>query len=292
MAIRFRCPCGSKLLVPENFAGRQVRCPACRQFNAVPSASDAQTESRSAAPPVARSSTAAATEQTTSKSVLDTDSSGRSQPLHEPFSAAQPSPVVPPEASVAASPTPRPSKPVSEAVSFTPPLADEAWRSQVKVADERLVATARLLGWALTGIALVGLLPAWWEITTTFQAVDASSMGRWVYVLIWLTVMHGAYAIYLGQLPDTSSLWMVTLFTLGMATFYAGLLGITLVVRPETTWLADLDLLEHLQGRRATGWCFIMLCLESLLSYLSGRASFRWSSSTTGTQARSHSTGR
>ena len=172
------------------------------------------------------------------------------------------------------------------------PSEDQARRPQVKIADERLVATARLLGWALAGIAIVGWIPALWEITVTYQAFDARGVGRWVYVLIWLTVMHGAYAIYVGQLPDTSSLWMVTLFTLGMATFYAALLGITLVVRPETTWLADLDLLEQLQGRRATGWCFIMLCLESLLSYLSGRASFRWSNSPTGSRTRTNSTGR
>jgi hypothetical protein len=155
-----------------------------------------------------------------------------------------------------------------------------------------LVATARLLGWALAGIAIVGWIPALWEITVTYQAFETSGVGRWVYLLIWLTVMHGAYAIYVGQLPDTSSLWMVTLFTLAMATFYAGLLGITLVVRPETTWLADLDLLEQLQGRRASGWCFIMLCLESLLSYLSGRASFRWSNSPTASRTRTNSTGR
>ncbi|MGF1632268.1 MAG: hypothetical protein ACFCVE_00320 [Phycisphaerae bacterium] len=39
--IRFPCPCGNRLEVPDDEAGGLVQCPACRRLNDVPAASDA-----------------------------------------------------------------------------------------------------------------------------------------------------------------------------------------------------------------------------------------------------------
>lgn len=166
----------------------------------------------------------------------------------------------------------------SSLVSFFSGGSDRSVPSpQLRIVDERLTASAKSLGWGLAAISLVGLLPALWAIAAQMEAADGYGVGSWVYLMLLLTLLQWAYAIYLGQLPDSSSLWIVTIFTLGLATIYAGLLGITLIARPDTDWLADLDLVEPLRGRRATGWCFIMLCLTSLMSYLCGRLSLRWS---------------
>lgn len=166
----------------------------------------------------------------------------------------------------------------SSLVSFFFSNSDPSVRPpQLRIVDERLTASAKSLAWGLAAISLVGFLPALWAIATQVEAADRYGVGRWVHLMLLLTMLQWAYAIYLGQLPDSSSLWIVTIFTLGLATIYAALLGITLIARPDTDWLADLDLVEPLRGRRATGWCFIMLCLVSLMSYLCGRASLRWS---------------
>ena len=69
---------------------------------------------------------------------------------------------------------------------------------------------------------------------------------------------------------------MITVVTLVVATGYAMMLGLTLISQDQSRLVAALDLSDQLQGGRATGWCFVMLCLTSLLCYFSGRINVRW----------------
>jgi hypothetical protein len=42
MPIPFRCPCGQRLQAPDDQAGREMRCPRCRELVGVPAADTAE----------------------------------------------------------------------------------------------------------------------------------------------------------------------------------------------------------------------------------------------------------
>ena len=91
-----------------------------------------------------------------------------------------------------------------------------------------------------------------------------------------LATLQGAYSAYVYQLPDWSTVWVVTIVTLVIATGYGMMLGLTFITHGDA-WLVNiLDLGDVLRGGRASLWCFVMLCLTSLVSYFSGRISVRW----------------
>jgi hypothetical protein len=138
------------------------------------------------------------------------------------------------------------------------------------------VVASHWLALGLAVIALIGVAPAVFDIVSHLRVPDSPGVAVWAYLSLWIAVIEISYAVYLAQLPDWSSLWVATMVTLVVSVAYAMLLGLTYLSRPDS-WLArSLDLSEYLAGGRAAGWCFIMLCLTSMMSYLSGRLSVRW----------------
>ncbi|MBP88695.1 MAG: hypothetical protein CMJ64_18610 [Planctomycetaceae bacterium] len=143
-------------------------------------------------------------------------------------------------------------------------------------ADRDKVATVRWLATALLAIALFGMIPAVREIAEHFRVQDGSLLHRWVYASLLICGLQLAYAGYLAQLPDWSSVWVVTIFSLIVAGAYAAMLCLTLLAGVDSQFVQVLDLAERLRGGKATGWCFIMLCVTGLLAYSSGRVGSRW----------------
>lgn len=143
-------------------------------------------------------------------------------------------------------------------------------------ADRDKVATVRWLAAALVGISLFGLAPAAQEIVKHVQLDDGSLLNRWVYASLLIGGLQLAYAGYLAQLPDWSSVWVVTVFSLVVASVYAAMLCVTLLAGIDSDFVQALDLAERLRGGKATGWCFVMLCITGLLAYSSGRVGSRW----------------
>ena len=94
--------------------------------------------------------------------------------------------------------------------------------------------------------------------------------------LLLVGVVQLAYVIYVVQMPDWSSVMVVTVVSLVTATSYAALLSFTVLAPADSEVIALLDLTDVLADGRASGWCFIMLCIASLLSYFSGRFGVRW----------------
>jgi hypothetical protein len=142
--------------------------------------------------------------------------------------------------------------------------------------DRGKVSTARLLAGALAVFALCSVIPAALDAVEHVRVGASPGLARWAYLLILVGAVQLAYAVYLAQLPDWSTVRIVALVSLVLATSYAILLGLTLLSRDDSALVRSLELTDQLQGGRATGWCFIMLCVASLLSYLSGRISVRW----------------
>ena len=142
--------------------------------------------------------------------------------------------------------------------------------------DRDKVATVRWLAAALAVIALFGLAPALLDLREHLQSDVSQGLSRWAYTLLLLSILQFAYAVYLVQLPDWSSVWVVTIFSLLIATGYAAMCGLTLLASEQSDFAQVLELTDRLRGGKATGWCLIMLLLTSLMSYFSARIGARW----------------
>jgi len=77
------------------------------------------------------------------------------------------------------------------------------------------------------------------------------------------------------QLPDWSTVRVVSMVTLVLATVYAILLAVTTLATQDHQIIQFLELADKF-GKKATGWSVILLGISSLLAYLSGRISLRW----------------
>jgi len=145
--------------------------------------------------------------------------------------------------------------------------------------DRGKLAAVRWLSTGLALLALVSMVPAGFEFAEPGRQEVTFEPARWALLLVLLGSVQLAYAVYVGQLPDWSTVWVVSVVALAQATLYAGLLGLALVSRGENALVALLELTDQVADGRAAGWCFIMLCLSGLVSYWAGRLSIRWRSS-------------
>jgi len=132
------------------------------------------------------------------------------------------------------------------------------------------------LGIALMLTALFGAIPAVMDIVASLRALEPRGVASWAFALLLASAIQLAYSIYLVQLPDWSTAWVVSLVALVMATGYAMFLGIVLLARDDNLIIRYLELANTVYGNKAAGWCLIMLSISSLLAYFSGRISVRW----------------
>lgn len=143
--------------------------------------------------------------------------------------------------------------------------------------DTQYRGTIRGFSVSLMLLALFQLIPAVLAFIHNQQLEEPELIPRWVYLLMLGSVLQMAYAFYLWQLPDWSSLWVVALFSLGMAALYAGLLAIRLLAVEDHSLLATLQLnLADISPGRQAGWCLVLLILFGSYCYFSGRAGLKW----------------
>jgi hypothetical protein len=91
-----------------------------------------------------------------------------------------------------------------------------------------------------------------------------------------LAAVQLAYAIYMAQVPDWSSMWVAAQASLCVAAIYATGLGIALFAGPGSAILNALELADRQPSGQMQWWCLIVFSLSLLLSYLLGRTSLRW----------------
>lgn len=251
MPLKVTCPEGHVLTVPESKGGQHVRCPQCRSQVLVPGGAG---ESPPKKPP----------------------------PLHRP--AAPPMlPLEPGPAGVAASvgmsgsPSP-PQLPVPAAISASVPEepAEAPPKRRGIRPNPSQIATAYWFGAALIFAAVVGVCPAALEFADHVRHLETSAgVSRWAYLLLLLAAMQIAYAVYVMQLPDWGTVWVATGFTLLVAAAYATLLGFLLLSSDVSQSVGFLQLADGLR-QKAVSWCFLMLSLSCLLTYIGGRAGAGW----------------
>jgi hypothetical protein len=191
-------------------------------------------------------------------------------------------------------------EPQTESETFKPPPLSKARKNQdaasqqaaepVEVPDNALEAlpvygyehsadqrwTVYQLGVSLALAALFGAVPAVLDMVAHVQAVESAGISRWAWVLLLTSGIQLAYAVYLVQLPDWSSVWTVSIVMLAFATAYAMLLGLLMLADNQSQLVRFLELTDARASHKAPGWCLIMLSICSLLAYFCGRISARW----------------
>ncbi len=154
-----------------------------------------------------------------------------------------------------------------------PTLSASSWQ-YAQPHQRRLVS---YLGAAIMGVAMISILPIVIVLWRSQDPAKAFEFQRWAYALLLLATLQLAYAIYLVQIPDWSSVWVVSIASLLLATAYATLMSIRLLSGDTNGVIRFLDLHDNAysSGQEA-GWCLIMLVLTGLVSYLAGRFGARW----------------
>ena len=129
---------------------------------------------------------------------------------------------------------------------------------------------------ALIAAALFSMAPAAWDIVDYWRIPESHFVARWALVLIFLGTLQLAYGVYVIQLPDWGTVWVVTLYSLGLATLYAMLLGVTLLSPESGAIVSFLQLGDKIAGSKASLWCVCMVSVATLLAFFAGRLSVRW----------------
>ena len=147
--------------------------------------------------------------------------------------------------------------------------------------DRHWTSAAQSLAAALVATALLSIAPAVWDVMEYFRQVDPvepPGISRWALLVLLLATVQIAYAFYLFQLPDWTSVRMVTLHALAMSAFYALALGGVLVSGPGS-WMVGpngLQLADQLAGGKAALWCVAMVSVSTVLAFFAGRLAMRW----------------
>jgi len=105
---------------------------------------------------------------------------------------------------------------------------------------------------------------------------DRGATPGWAQLVLFVSLLQLAYALWLALVPDWSSLWVATLSLALVATLYATGVAITATARPDSELLLDLAELIRTQGNKPALWCSAIVLLASLLAYLFGLVSHRW----------------
>lgn len=132
------------------------------------------------------------------------------------------------------------------------------------------------LGLTVILAAVFGIVPAIMDIFDHLRSPISPGVAPWAYLLLLAGTVQMAYAMYVMQLVDWSSVRMVSVFLLVLAAGYAMLLGLLLLGDRQNPVILTLGLGDKLDGHKATGWCLVMVSITGWLAYFAGRMSARW----------------
>jgi hypothetical protein len=143
-------------------------------------------------------------------------------------------------------------------------------------ADDRRRWTVYQLGAATILAALFSWLPAALEVVPQFSRPESLEIPAWAWLLLLTGGFQVAFAVYAMQVPDWGTVWVLSVFGLGLSAAYAMALGIALLADPGNEFVEMLGLSMRIHGFHIRGWCLILLSLSILLAYASGRIATRW----------------
>jgi hypothetical protein len=143
-------------------------------------------------------------------------------------------------------------------------------------ADRGNVWAAYQLAAAIVIAALFSIAPAVWDVIEYAQVPEGQFIARWALALFLLGAVQLAYAAFLVQLPDWTSVWVVTIYSLSLAAVYAAVLGLVLLTSEHGLVVTALQLSDKLAGGKAVLWCLSMVSVSTILAFFAGRLSTRW----------------
>jgi hypothetical protein len=150
-------------------------------------------------------------------------------------------------------------------------LSAPAALSDAHEPSPRVVAAAWKLACGLILVALIGSIPVIRELVRPPRAGEPPGLSAWVFLCLLASLVQVSYSAYLWQLPDTSSIRVSTIALLTTAAAYAMALGATFFSGSDGWFVQWLQLTDSQMQGPAEAWCLLMLCLTSVLAYLSGR---------------------
>ncbi len=273
MSIRFICPKGHRLAVPDDRAGKRGRCSLCNQRVVVPLADNLPADV-----PVPEGQTGWAQVRFEGESVqkpaaavpipVDDDTATRdlSEPLSPADLAAQSSapaavplkkPTSPQPAAVRKAPVPRPKVRVPSGGGNV----DRAVRYRL---DRHAVRRVYVLAIVEAIVTLIIALPA-------LKQLGSHGVPAWAWIVFALVAMQTLYMLWVVTLPDWSTVWMGSLvFSLTSGVHLSGL-ALCLAIARETR---PLGLASTTLG--GVGWCAAVAILALVMAYVCVRISRPW----------------
>lgn len=203
------------------------------------------------------------------------------EPLSKPPISAPSLPVVPasgPTASVqAASLASEEAAATSPSASWLTRMAD--WGNSLPSAIEMEASTRLWAGQLAVGLLLAALFscgPSAIDLVDYWRNPEEQFVARWALFLLALGLLQSAFALYVWQLADWTSLWVLTIVSLAVASGFAMMLGVILVAGQESQLVAALQLQDRLIGNKAQLWCLCMIAVYTVLAFFAGRACTFW----------------
>jgi hypothetical protein len=128
---------------------------------------------------------------------------------------------------------------------------------------------------ALAATALLSIGPALWEITDFLRSESGPDVAQWAFLLLMFGVVQFASIALLVQVPDWSSVWIVTLQSLAFAAMYAAVLGLTAITSGNSTLIETLQLNQQYSSK-IPPWCVCMAATYACIAFFAGRISAKW----------------
>ena len=294
MTMRVQCPKGCLLSIPDRCSGKIVRCPSCQLVIQIPVVANSETESGVAntiqARRVRSNKNSLATPPRSVKTTGQEPLPEKEPPVMVRQRLSVPAPirkvVLPPEELMERPPRPANAQnhaligsrdsggaPIGADLSAQDDEEQILRQFYASTSDRRILARFYAIFLFCTGI--FNLVPAIYLGINSDQLAIDPTWPRWVYLQIFVAGLYFIYAIYLFQLPDWSALRTIAIAMLTLAMLY-GFITSGLLIGGGQGGIAQFLMLPNALSNRAAIWCVAMLCLATLISYLTGRESALW----------------
>jgi len=165
----------------------------------------------------------------------------------------------------------------SPSASWMTRIAD--WGSSMPAAIEIEISTRQWGGQLAVGLLVAALFscgPSAIDLVDYWRNPEEQFVARWALLLLALGLLQAAFALYVWQLADWTSLWVLTIVSLAVASGFAMMLGVILVAGQESQLMTALQLQDRLIGNKAQLWCLCMIAVYTVLAFFAGRACTFW----------------
>jgi hypothetical protein len=151
----------------------------------------------------------------------------------------------------------------------------DAWRQRLQEANANRAMLTKALAALVFIVGIINAGPAIFHWYQSWSATTSVAVPRWTYLQFFVAALHGLYAVFIFQVSDWSSLRAVSVVMLVFA-FGFGIVSTALLLEGGHGTISNFFSLSHLMVGKATLWSVSMLCLATLVAYVSGKEANDW----------------